>query len=470
MTRRVLRIFPAFIFVLLLYLLSVEILGKSFFSAPLTIENLVSNVLFIQPITNLFMDGITMDIVPGTWTLIPEIYFYLSLPIIAMLTKRTRIFIVVMIGIIVASVLCRPLMFSNENYSVIITLVAQLDKFCFGMILARIYANLDEGKDYHKYSYYLFFSGCFLFLWSWYTYKALLVDQFFQSGLGCVLMLAGILLNKGNLKKVFQNRVLCLIGLVSYSIFLTHDSLVWYFFNLIMDSLNIISPVARLCFLMTFGVLVSVGIGYLMYRFIEKPFLSKDLDVFAAARNWGISFIAAVLFIGVLFAGAVFSRSGYSTNFIASSKITESRINLNSSYSLIWESRKAADFTLINSPEHAVVINEEDNGFTLNGDAPWTAIISKIPEELIKELEGKKIILTANVNADRANLVYAGLTLDGKDTFGDPAYKGKQKFISVSTLLPTELQADPQLRVNIFPQRTGTYDVKVNRIAIYVQE
>ncbi|WP_240415743.1 acyltransferase family protein [Paenibacillus periandrae] len=469
--RRFLRIIPVFYFVAAVYIILFFLIGRSYFSAPISFANILSNLFFLQPLFHFFTTGITMDIVPGTWTLNPEIYFYLLLPLLAHITKRTPSFVAWMTIMMIFPTIYRHYFIASGDFIWGYNILSQMDIFCFGILLARIFVYLPEKTGLHSYNLYFFLSGCFLFFWCWLPLPALIMDAPFQSGLGCFLAIFGILLNKeqGRLSKVFQNKLLCTVGIVSYSIFLIHDTLTWYGYNLFLDEYSITSPMLRFVFLMTIGVVCSFVIGYLMYKYIELPFLTNNRISTCFMKKIIVVTAFGLLFVVGLFAASAATRNGYSTNFITSNLVTETRIMNNPSYQKVWESSDPNDFTIFCPPGDSPQLTKDKSTFLVTGDSDWVAIIGKLPQPIQEQLKNKQVTIAARVSASRGNLVFAGVNNGSVQHFGNPAVKGNNQWVSVSTLLQDDIES-AQLRLNIFPNGSGTFSVKVNHFAIYIKK
>ncbi len=86
------------------------------------------------------------------------------------------------------------------------------------------------------------------------------------------LVLVSVCVTRSPLGRLFSNRVMERLGLISYSIFLVHWPVV-YFFSQLLERLHVHG---RLVFFALFpgGVLASVVVGYVFFRLFERPFLN----------------------------------------------------------------------------------------------------------------------------------------------------------------------------------------------------
>ena len=79
--------------------------------------------------------------------------------------------------------------------------------------------------------------------------------------------------SRSSLRAVLENRVLTFLGLISYSIFLLHQNMMFYFSELMKKILHLDGE-ARYFVLITVGFAMTVVISYAFYLVLERPYLS----------------------------------------------------------------------------------------------------------------------------------------------------------------------------------------------------
>ena len=294
--RRFFRIYPAFLFVMITYLLIIYLFGPFPGAAPYNITNIMNNLLFVQPITTFFSKSVvTLDIIPGTWSLNTEVYFYLLLPLIAFITKKDKSFYILCIFLVFMGVTYRYKighldLGANYNWAQISiiqqNILAHIDTFIFGILAARLYVMIREQKSDHIkkiiiFILYLSLVGIFYLCYNFPRdiyfrgMPVLISDRFFQFGFCCMLFIPALITTSSLIKHILRNNVIRFIGIVSYSVFLIHITILKYVFNPIFSLYNITDVAQRLVVLVLIGLLVSILAGSLCYVIVERPFLNK---------------------------------------------------------------------------------------------------------------------------------------------------------------------------------------------------
>jgi peptidoglycan/LPS O-acetylase OafA/YrhL len=76
------------------------------------------------------------------------------------------------------------------------------------------------------------------------------------------------------LRRLFECRPMLFLGLISYSVYLLHQNVVWYFSEG-LKKFALLGDVFRFALLCTVGLAFIVGVSYLFFRAFEKPFLKN---------------------------------------------------------------------------------------------------------------------------------------------------------------------------------------------------
>jgi len=291
--RRFLRIYPAF----LVYTI-VGVLIFRFFSAngsTTSILNLLSNLTFLQPLMVFLGDGsVTQDVLPGTWSLVLEVYFYVLLPIVALLTKRTLTFVVLSVTMLSVSIayrmnvypLLNDLQLSPPQKGIaLLNFIPFLDAFALGIVSARVYAFLERLKKpapriVYGLMVYLPLIGLGYLLSDPLSpavlgnvLPAFLTDPRLLFNLCMVTLVPGMLIYNSYVSRLLSLPILRFAGIVSYSVFLMHLSFAQVAIDPVLEFLRIYRYEDKLVIHLFLTMPLAIAFGTLLYLFIERPFL-----------------------------------------------------------------------------------------------------------------------------------------------------------------------------------------------------
>lgn len=497
--RRMLRILPAYYFVIAAYALLVFLAGFNTNSARLTPWNISASSLFLQPIAGLFARGTSLDVVPGSWSLAPEIYFYMLLPLFAYLTRKRLPFVLLMAAMLAGGPLFRHYLetkYSTADFFLLyrFSFPAFMDIFGFGILAARIYAAYraefrDAGSRLSKYARYLVLPGIVIFFYTWFSFagQKLIVDREFQMGFGILLFVLGILSAASAAAGWLRSNWLRYTGIVSYSLFLIHITLVWYPINTIFAVLQIWNPAVRFLCLLLFGIPLSIALASVCYRRIEKPFLNKNISfrsavgmvqrpLFTAAASI-LAFSLVFSFINIqdeVYTGHLFQHK-YSLTSFAKNKIKEYYgPEAGPEIIQLWRGVAPEDFSVYSSlgasnigVERAgsllrLVCRKEDAG-------SWLEISAVLNDSQIKALRGKQVSLTGRIGTNRPERVQLGI-YDGFRDLGSPEQPAADpKEIRLQTQIRPGGK-DPQFKINVFPGEDGPVIVTFQDIQIDIMK
>jgi peptidoglycan/LPS O-acetylase OafA/YrhL len=79
--------------------------------------------------------------------------------------------------------------------------------------------------------------------------------------------------SRSSLRVVLENRVMAFLGLISYSVFLLHQNMMFYFGELLKKILHLGGD-ARFACLLTVGFAMTVAISYACYSVLERPWIA----------------------------------------------------------------------------------------------------------------------------------------------------------------------------------------------------
>lgn len=297
--RRVLRILPAFAFFTTLYLILVALVGKHPSGASLNFQNIFLNLTFLSPLAVWFGNAAvsSLDIVPGTWSLNPEVWFYLFMPALAAILAPLPARWIWLLALSFVAPLYRASLGEEPPFVLRFTLPGVVDAFLFGMAVAELSAKGWIGKV----------AGLGFPLGAvWYVATCAGVSPFHidwasQIPAASALMILGLVApGDWPWKQWFSGRAIVGIGRISYSMFLSNVLVAWY----------IVLPIWRACGLESSGSLLLLNflLGYPVlhlislagFRWIEAPFLGRNRTPPTAVIRPALAIGAAVLATSLL--------------------------------------------------------------------------------------------------------------------------------------------------------------------------
>lgn len=232
--RRFFRLYPLFLFVAAVSLTLLK---------GLTVQNLKSFILVVTTFSMFTDSDFESPLNPVFWSLVVEIWFSLTFPLLFFLFNRYR-FVKVTATFFVIALFFRAVgsLYPDPNYNINPVksfFLARMDDFLVGIIICKLYYRTNILARLSKLplaSFGLFFilTGCFL----WHVrleghLPALAESGFtylFQLGFGCWLV--KVLSDKRSvLKTVFQSTLLRVPGKMCYSLYMWHYLLALYLLN-----------------------------------------------------------------------------------------------------------------------------------------------------------------------------------------------------------------------------------------------
>ena len=281
--RRVARILPAYL--LVLFALSLAWLVNE---TPFSWLNFLLNLFFIHPFFP-FKNDVGSEFIPGTWSLVTEVHFYLILPWIAWFFSSIKKGALSALTLMVLSFLYRAciayITAPSVNFTLIHNILGHIDIFGLGMLAALIYVKYTEKGCINIPTWipYLLLASGFLLISGFITYRCIHNGRFppFISdyetllGLSFFMIVLGVVLGPSPVRQLMEWEPLRIVGLISYSMFLINILLAKYLLSPIMGMLTIIDPLHRLTFNMTVGVVMLLIVSIPLYLYVEKPFLIK---------------------------------------------------------------------------------------------------------------------------------------------------------------------------------------------------
>ena len=299
--RRARRLLPALFVIMLVslpfaWILMTPQLLKDFGQSLVATNLFLSNFLFWIE-SDYFATSAEMKPFLHAWSLSVEEQFYLVFPIFLLLSWRLGAHVITAMIIIIGFLSFLIAIFGNQIYCCSPYFFRTIDAFYlpFGRIwelmvgvLCSLY--LLDREPPKKYSNIFSLFGFLLIIYSILNFDH---ETKFPGNLtlipiiGTALMI--IFCNPDNLfGRFFSMKFLVFFGLISYSLYL------WHFVIFVFARYAFIHPSNELFYLLIF---ISIGIAYLSWKFIEKPF--RDKKRFNRNQIFSFSLIGITLFISI---------------------------------------------------------------------------------------------------------------------------------------------------------------------------
>jgi peptidoglycan/LPS O-acetylase OafA/YrhL len=295
--RRALRILPAYwVAVVVATILTSHTLGDLWRGLPY--------LAFLQSKPNL---PTPMRPYSGVWwSLATEVQFYVLLPLIALAFGRSRrVTLALLAGYTIAylAIATGRVLPGLEPWLRAQSVVGRGPLFLCGILAAWFYRRYGDAVRTRLAASRLLAAGgadlilavvlvalAFLLRWvnrsgffpieqtQWYVWHV--PEGVLWTAVVLILLLAPL-----RLKAVFSNRILALLGVLSYSIYLLHQPLLYYSVGIARREFPAMAawgPSAVLWF--TAMTAICVGLASLTYRWIERPFLIRKARIDGVAR------------------------------------------------------------------------------------------------------------------------------------------------------------------------------------------
>ena len=215
-----------------MYILFYKLSGKYDYASDISsFKYLTTSILFLQPLL-IFSQYNSVDVLPGTWSLYPEIYFYIFLPLIVMLLAKRFLRINLLTLIILLTLLFRFNFMNESNWAIRSSLLYYFDFFCVGTIIA--YLKFEGKFDYLRFIKPVF--GWFLIILS-ITGKLPTIDSYLLMNIGAGVLMVAAVSKKEQAKNEYW--VLSKLAKYSYGLFLSHIFIFWYISVPLLNHMNI---------------------------------------------------------------------------------------------------------------------------------------------------------------------------------------------------------------------------------------
>ena len=275
--RRIRRIMPALLFFTFFYLLLFYTLGPNRCAAPASPGDIATSLLFLAPARCLLQGNALPDLVPGTWSLTPEMWFYLLLPLLAVITRATsrKLLWLLIPAMLALGTLYQRHVVSDPRFVAHYNLRGCIHTFAWGMAAASLSVACPRIVNRKIFAY---LGAALIVFATWYGgFVFGCLDTYFQVGLGAALVIVSVTGAESTIRAVCDAPLLRFIGKVSYSLFLCHVLVAWYFMPPLWSAFHVPPGPARFLVLVFLGVPAAIALATLGYEGIERPWLDKSM-------------------------------------------------------------------------------------------------------------------------------------------------------------------------------------------------
>ena len=326
--RRIRRILPALTIVMLAclpfayyWMLPWEL--KEFSQSLIAVSLFFSNIFFWFR-TGYFETTSELKPLLHTWSLAVEEQYYLFFPLLIIFLSRfgKRIMLVVLTLLGMASIIVAQLRVGVDPNSTFYFIFTRLWEILMGSLIAFYMLNKPVKNSIHKFwslfvRQILSFLGVLMILYAIASFNHVTPFPSFYTliptlGTALIILFA---FEKTIVGRFLSNKLLVGIGLISYSAYLWHQP-IFAFARLI----SVKPPSDRLIFAL---VILSFGIAYLTWKYIESPF--RDRTRFGQTEIFRFAAVSSVVIIGI---GTLGVRNEGFGNRIAPNGMSFSRLSL----------------------------------------------------------------------------------------------------------------------------------------------
>ena len=265
---RIFRLFPLYFFSIVILLIIV--LQTSSWEIKVSWFKFIRNIAYWLTFT-IFSDGvINANNLTGitnagvVWTLPFEWVFYFSLPVLALLVtrKRVNVFYVVL-----------GLVFVIGFIKIHGIEVKHVLSFAGGAIAPILLKYLKKAEDYNKWQYSMLILGCFGAI----AFAGNTSDFFIKF---CLALIFTLIALGNDLWGLLNSRILKLLGEICYSTYLLHGIVIFIAINYVIG-FEVVRGFSVWKYYLTIMILTPfiVGISYIGFRLIEKPFMELSKKI-----------------------------------------------------------------------------------------------------------------------------------------------------------------------------------------------
>ncbi len=308
LTRRVRRLFPALYVSLFLGILP----GFCLLAPGSLVSSAKSMLLNVVPLSNLYFSTyshryelIEQNIFLPTWTLSLEMQFYIVLPFLVFLCLRfkSKSLYQPLVALGLLSLVLSQWMIDQNRAVAFFLLPFRLFEFILGSLILSLPKPKIFSKIYYEGLTVMGLSGLGLTVFTYFEGMPYPGVRALIPSLSAVALIYGI--EHSSLKKIFTFKPLYHLGIISYSVYIIHGPLMIYYHTWRVEDIS--APEKF------FLVILSIGLGQLLWRFVETPFrIDGDEQKNNMKFFKGLSIVALIL---VLMSGSIIYFEGWPGRF-----------------------------------------------------------------------------------------------------------------------------------------------------------
>lgn len=272
--RRILRIFPLYYLILIIFLIIMPALNPSFLKLDYYVNHQFWLWFYLQNWLYIFHPSPT-NFLDHLWSLAVEEQFYLIWPFVLLVIKKEKTLFIFMLALLLAVVSFRVIIwFYNVRQLAYFNLYTftRIDGICIGSMLALL--RQFNSEFLKKYTSVIVFALAGLNFLFYFINKEFGFTFPFKAMIGYTTfaVLFGILVNEvvDNKHKIvsaiFENRLLKFFGRISYGLYIFHWPVYLIFKGHFSISNNLIQS--------AIPTIIAIIISVISYEFFEKKFLS----------------------------------------------------------------------------------------------------------------------------------------------------------------------------------------------------
>lgn len=240
----------------------------------INIQDAIRNLLFL----NNFYPNMP-HYVPGGWSTVAEVSFYLVLPVIyKYITDFSKALALFIVSVAVSLIFCILFMDLYPSSSILyMSFFNQLPVFVLGLIL---YFGINQRKiSVNKWLIGALIAGTPIYIY--FIPDENILDCLKAS---LILFVFALIICKKQYK-VISNPFFSFVGKISYSMYLIHFGVLYWMSRL--DFVDFFSDTTRVMYIANYLVrymvlfAISAGLSYLSYRYIEEFFIRKGKKLFS---------------------------------------------------------------------------------------------------------------------------------------------------------------------------------------------
>ena len=269
---------------------------KIFSESLIAVPTFVSNIFFYRQ-SGYFDVGTVLAPLIHTWSLAVEEQYYVLFPLFLMLTWKlgSRRVIGLLVVVFVISLLCAQWLTRTHSVFPFYMLPTRAWELLIGAFIAYYYSRQNIKKHHLNIEQLGSLIGFILVMYAVFSYS----DRTPFPGLYTLVPTLGAALiiifatHKTIVGKLLGSKLFVAIGLVSYSAYLWHQPI----FAFVKER----SLGAPSMYLMTALAVLSFGLAYLSWKYVERPFRNKHR--FTRIKVFVYGALCSLLFIGIGLAG-----------------------------------------------------------------------------------------------------------------------------------------------------------------------